>query len=62
MKSFKNYLVNSFRELNHVTWPTQQELIRHTILVIIGIVLVSALVGVVDFTLSYLYTALLGLV
>ncbi|MFA5022102.1 MAG: preprotein translocase subunit SecE [Patescibacteria group bacterium] len=53
-----NYIKSSHLELKKVVWPSQKEIIQHTLLVI-GISLgVAAFLGIVD----YLLTIILGLV
>ncbi len=61
MKKLKNYFLDSFRELNHVTWPTQKQAIRMTVIVI-GFIIVAALfLGLTDYSFSYLYTYLISI-
>jgi len=58
-----NKLVSFFKEskveLKKVTWPTQQELIVSTIVVLIAVVLVAIAIWVVDSVFSILIRALL---
>ena len=35
MKAIKNYLKNSFEELSKVTWPTKNQAVRLTIIVLV---------------------------
>ena len=50
-----NYLRESYQELRKVVWPTKQETINHTLLVI-GISLgVAALLGALDFLFTWLF-------
>ncbi len=35
MKAVKNYLKNSFEELSRVTWPTKNQAVRLTIIVLV---------------------------
>jgi preprotein translocase subunit SecE len=53
-----NFLKEVRSELKRVTWPSRQEAIRLTSVVII----VSALVGVYIGTLDYVFAKLIGLV
>jgi preprotein translocase subunit SecE len=47
-----NYIKTSIQELKKVVWPTQKEVISHTLLVI-GISLgLAAFLGIVDYLLS----------
>ena len=48
-----NYFKTSYEELSKVAWPTRQEAVRHTLLVV-GISLVmAAFFGIVDFALTF---------
>lgn len=48
-----NYLRESYQELKKVVWPTRQETINHT-LIVIGISLgVAAFLGVLDFLITW---------
>lgn len=50
-----NYLRESYRELKKVVWPTKQETINHTVLVI-GISLgVAIFLGALDFLFTWLF-------
>ena len=46
-------------ELKKVTWPTKQELIANTIVVIIAVVLCAALIWIIDSFFSVLFRMLL---
>ncbi|MBM3230974.1 preprotein translocase subunit SecE [Candidatus Peregrinibacteria bacterium] len=55
------YINDSISELRHVRWPTRQQAIRLSIIVI-GFTLVSSLAfGVIDYALSLIVTFLLSL-
>ncbi len=47
-------------ELRKVTWPTREEALRLTYVVIILALVMGAVLGGVDFVLSYLYSLLVG--
>ncbi|MDA2921893.1 preprotein translocase subunit SecE [Patescibacteria group bacterium AH-259-L07] len=47
-----NYFKESVKELKKVNWPTKQQAIRHTILVIAISLVVAAFLGIVDFILT----------
>jgi preprotein translocase subunit SecE len=50
-----NYLRESYQELRKVVWPTKQETVNHTLLVI-GISLgVAAFLGALDFLFTWLF-------
>jgi len=61
MQAFMTYINDSISELRHVRWPTRQQAIRLSIIVI-GFTLVSSLAfGVIDYALSLIVTFLLSL-
>ena len=41
-------------ELKKVTWPSRKELIRHSIVVVVFVVLITAVIAVYDLALSSL--------
>jgi preprotein translocase subunit SecE len=58
LKRIVDYLKNVYLELRKVTWPTRNELVSSTVVVII----VSVFVAVVIFILDMVFTSILGLV
>jgi preprotein translocase subunit SecE len=52
------YIKETRSEMSHVNWPTRQQTIRFTALVIIVSLAVAALLGVSDFVFSKLLTLL----
>jgi preprotein translocase SecE subunit len=48
MKTFITYIRESIEELRHVRWPTQQQAIRLTVIVIVFIAITSAFFGLTD--------------
>lgn len=48
MRTIINYLRESLEELRQVRWPTQQQAIRLTVIVIIFIAITSAFFGLTD--------------
>ena len=60
MKIVKNYLRSSFEELTKVTWPTKNQAVRMTIIVLIFCVIAGLLLGALDFLLSELHTLLIN--
>ncbi len=58
-----NWLVSFLRdtqaELKKVTWPTKQELISNTIVVLIAVVLCAVLIYVIDTVFSVIFGLLL---
>jgi preprotein translocase subunit SecE len=48
-------------EMQKVTWPTKQELLNATAVVLFGAVLLTAYVGAIDFVMSKIMSLLLTL-
>ncbi len=57
--SIASFLSETKVELKKVTWPTKQELIANTIVVIIAVVLCAALIWIIDSFFSVLFRMLL---
>ena len=53
-----NYIKETSAELKHVNWPSRQQTIRYTIMVIVVSVLTALILGVSDFVFSKLLTLL----
>ncbi|MFA5927620.1 MAG: preprotein translocase subunit SecE [Patescibacteria group bacterium] len=49
-----NYVADSWSELKKVKWPSRQEVIYHTIIVVASIVAATAITALVDYGLSSL--------
>ncbi len=56
----KQFFAESRQELKKVTWPTKQQAIASTWVVIAVVVMVSLFLGLVDFMLSKLIRLILG--
>ncbi|MBU0766165.1 preprotein translocase subunit SecE [Patescibacteria group bacterium] len=56
-----NYVNEALEELHHVRWPTRQQAIRLSIIVIIFCAITSMVFGIVDFGLSRIVKILLSL-
>ncbi len=54
--SIITYLQDTKSELKHVSWPTRQQIIAYTSLVIIFSLVIGALLGVFDVIFNYLLT------
>jgi preprotein translocase subunit SecE len=52
------YIKETRAEMNHVTWPSREQTIRFTVLVIIVSLATAALLGLSDFVFSKLLTLL----
>lgn len=57
--STTTFLSETKVELKKVTWPTKQELIANTIVVIIAVVLCAALIWIIDSIFSMLFRMIL---
>ncbi|MBD3360296.1 preprotein translocase subunit SecE [Candidatus Peregrinibacteria bacterium] len=55
----KNYLKNSFEELTKVTWPTKNQAVKLTIIVLIFCIITALFLGVVDYLFNQGYNYLL---
>mgnify|MGYP000877845270 FL=1 len=47
-----SYLRDSVEELRHVQWPTQQQAVRLSVIVIVFIVITALAFGLIDFLLG----------
>lgn len=61
MSAFINYFRESINELQHVTWPKQDELLRLTSLTVVFVLACAALLAGTDWLFSYGYQYLLSL-
>ena len=57
--SIPEFLRETKVELKKVTWPTKQELIAHTIVVIIAVSLCAGLIWIIDSIFSILFRMIL---
>jgi len=55
---FSEYIKQTQVEMSHVTWPSRNQTLNFTLLVIVVSVLTAALLGVADFVFSKLLTLL----
>lgn len=60
MSRITEFISEARGELKKVNWPSRKELIDSTKVVLITSFLLAAFIGVVDFVLSQLITALIG--
>ncbi|MBI4232284.1 preprotein translocase subunit SecE [Candidatus Peregrinibacteria bacterium] len=56
MKAVKNYFRTSFEELSKITWPTKNQAVRLTIIVLVFCVLIAIVLGILDFLFNELHT------
>lgn len=57
---FTRFFRETVGELRKVTWPTRQEAINLTIVVLIVIAIMSVFLGVLDFVYSQFFVLILG--
>lgn len=55
---FTEYVKETRAEMNHVNWPSREQTIRFTLMVIIVCIAIAALLGLSDFVFSKLLTLL----
>lgn len=60
MNKAVNFLKEVYGELEKVAWPTREQTIRYTVLVILVAVAVGLFLGGLDYILTLLTTFLLG--
>lgn len=60
MNGLVSYFKNIRQELTHVVWPSWQTGVAHTILIILVSALVAVFIGVLDFLLTRLVSAIVG--
>jgi len=58
MSRLTNYIKDTRAEMAHVNWPTRQQTIRFTTLVIAVSIITAAILGLSDFVFSRLLTLL----
>jgi preprotein translocase subunit SecE len=54
------YLAGTVQELRKVIWPTREELLRMTAVVVFTVAAVAAFIGVIDSFLTYISKPLYG--
>lgn len=47
--AIKNYFIEAYQEISKVVWPSRDEIVRYTILVIIISLVLAAFLGAVDY-------------
>jgi preprotein translocase subunit SecE len=60
LTSLMNFIREAKAELKKVTWPTRKQIWYWTLVVIVFTLCVSLYLGLVDFLLAWLFSALLG--
>ncbi|MEK7590938.1 MAG: preprotein translocase subunit SecE [Patescibacteria group bacterium] len=59
MQGISNYINESLEELRHVRWPTRQQAVRLSVIVLAFTAASSAVFGFIDFLLSEILSFLL---
>lgn len=59
MKVISNYIRSSFEELTKVVWPTKNQAVKLTIIVMVFCLVMALFLAVVDFGFGYLYDYLI---
>ncbi|OIO54897.1 preprotein translocase subunit SecE [Candidatus Peregrinibacteria bacterium CG1_02_54_53] len=54
------YIRGALEELHHVRWPTRQQAVRLSLIVMVFVMVTAIIFGVVDFALSRVVTLLLS--
>lgn len=54
MENFNNYIKHTIAEMKHVTWPTQNQAIFYTVLVIAISVAVALFISLSDYVFEFL--------
>jgi preprotein translocase subunit SecE len=60
MGKFKNFLTEVKQELKKVTWPTKDETIGTTAVVLVLVIIISGFLGIVDVGLSKIIKIIIG--
>ncbi len=60
IKKIKKFLVDVRAEFKKVTWPTRDQTIKQTGVVLVLVAITSVFLGVVDYGLSELYKLIMG--
>jgi preprotein translocase subunit SecE len=55
INSLKNYFSSCYEELQKVTWPTKNEAVKMTVIVLVFCILFGVFLGVFDFLFSELH-------
>ncbi|MBP7832728.1 MAG: preprotein translocase subunit SecE [Candidatus Levybacteria bacterium] len=59
MNAITNYIRTSFEELTKVVWPTKNQAVKLTIIVLVFCVVMAVTLAVVDYGFSYLFNLII---
>lgn len=54
MNRLINYFKDTRSEMNHVSWPTREQTINFTVVVMVFAIFIGVLLGVFDFAFSFI--------
>jgi len=60
MSRISNYILETKEEMKHVSWPTRNETVMFTILVIVISIVVAAYLGLFDYIFSFAIKDIIG--
>lgn len=60
LQALQNYINEALQELHHVRWPTRQQAIRLSIIVIVFVAVATAVFGGIDYLLAQIVKILLS--
>ncbi len=60
IQALTNYIKGSIDELKKVTWPTREETVRFSIIVIVATLISVGLLTLIDFGLNYIIDILIS--
>ena len=61
MSLIMNYINEALEELHHVRWPTRQQAVRFSLIVLAFTAVCAAVFGAVDYLLTLFFTYLLSI-
>ncbi len=59
-KKLKNFLAEVRTEFKKVTWPTREQTIKHTGVVLVIVAITGAFLGIVNYGLNELFKLIIG--
>ena len=52
LKKITTFILETKQELKKTSWPTKDELVGSTIIVIVAVIILAVFIGIIDFALS----------
>ena len=53
LEKIQNFFIGSYEELKKVVWPSRQEVISHTVIVVASIAVSMAIISILDYGLTF---------